>query len=115
MFAAALAVGLLLSVVALVMSLVALSAARARRPGEADERVAALEERVRGLVYRVWKLEGGPGADTPLASPPAPDVTPVFEAAPAPPSPGPSLVELAPPLEAPAPDAPAWGAPNPAP
>ena len=33
-----------------------------RRPAPTDERVAALEERVRGLVYRVWKLEGGPGA-----------------------------------------------------
>ncbi|HMH75791.1 MAG TPA: DUF2339 domain-containing protein, partial [Candidatus Udaeobacter sp.] len=115
MFAAGIAVALILSVVALVVALVARSAVRARRPGDADERVAALEERVRGLVYRVWKLEGGPGAGTPLESPPAPDVTPVFEAAPAPPSPGPSPVELAPPLEAPAPDAPAWGAPNPAP
>jgi uncharacterized membrane protein len=115
MLAAGIALALILSVVALVMALVARSAARARRPGDADERVAALEERVRGLVYRVWKLEGGPGADTPLESPPAPDVTPVVEAAPAPPSPGPSPVELAPPLEAPAPDAPAWGAPSPAP
>jgi uncharacterized membrane protein len=115
MLAAGIALALILSVVALVMALVARSAARARRPGEADERVAALEERVRGLVYRVWKLEGGPGADTPLESPPAPDVTPVVEAAPAPPSPGASPVELAPPLEAPAPDAPAWGAPSPAP
>ena len=82
MFAAGIAVGLILSVVAIVMALVALSAARARRPADADERVAALEERVRGLVYRVWKLEGGPGAGTPRESPAAPDVTPVVEAAP---------------------------------
>jgi MFS superfamily sulfate permease-like transporter len=64
MFAVGIAVGLLLSVLAIVMALVALSAARARRPGDADERVAALEERVRGLVYRVWKLEGGPDSYT---------------------------------------------------
>jgi uncharacterized membrane protein len=115
MLAAGIAVALILSVVTLVMALVARSAARARPPGDADERVAALEERVRGLVYRVWKLEGGPGARTSLESPPAPDLTPGVEAAPAPPSPGPSPVELAPPLEASAPDAPAWGAPSPAP
>jgi len=114
MLAAGIAVALILSLVTLVMALVARSAAHARSPGDADERVAALEERVRGLVYRVWKLEGGAGADTPLESPPAPDATPVVEAAPAPPSPGPSSVELAQPLEAPAPDAPAWGAPSPA-
>ncbi|MFI5328895.1 MAG: DUF2339 domain-containing protein, partial [Candidatus Rokuibacteriota bacterium] len=91
------------------MALVALSAARARRPADADERVAALEERVRGLVYRVWKLEGGPGAGTPRESPAAPDITPPVEPVPAPP-PGPAPVELAqgsvldtPPLEAPSP------------
>lgn len=105
MFAAGIAVGLILSVVAIVMALVALSAARARRPAADDERVAALEERVRGLVYRVWKLEGGPGAGTPRESPAAPHVTPVVEAAPAPAPPGPPPVELAPPLEAPGPPA----------
>jgi uncharacterized membrane protein len=103
MFAAGIAVGLILSVVAIVMGLVALSAARARRPADTDERVAALEERVRGLVYRVWKLEGGPGAGTPLESPAAPDVTPVVEPAPVPLPPGPPPVELVPPLEAPRP------------
>jgi uncharacterized membrane protein len=109
MFAAGIAVGLILSVVAIVMALVALSAARARRPADADERVAALEERVRGLVYRVWKLEGGPGAGAPRESPAAPDVTPIVEAAPAPPPPGPPPVELAPPLEAPGLPAPPRG------
>ena len=109
MFAAGIAVGLILSVVAIVMALVALSAARVRRPAGADERVAALEERVRGLVYRVWKLEGGPGAGTPLESPAAPDVTPVAETAPAPPPPGPPAVDLAPPGEAPGPSAPHRG------
>ena len=109
MFAVGIAVGLLLSVLAIVMALVALSAARARRPGDADERVAALEERVRGLVYRVWKLEGGPGAGTPLESPlPPPDGAPLAEAVPAPPPLGPTPVELAPPPEAP-------GSPPPAP
>jgi uncharacterized membrane protein len=103
MFAAGIAVGLMLSVVALVMALVALRGARARRPADGDERVAALEERVRGLVYRVWKLEGGPGAATPLESPAAPDDTPVVETAPAPPPPGPPPVERAPPPEAPSP------------
>ncbi|MGH7384199.1 MAG: hypothetical protein ACREKG_03385, partial [Candidatus Rokuibacteriota bacterium] len=62
MFAAGIALGLLLSVIAVVVSLVALGAARARRPGDAEERAAALEDRVRGLAYRVWKLEGAPGA-----------------------------------------------------
>ncbi len=109
MFAAGIAVGLILSVVAIVMALVALGAARSRRPAAADARVTALEERVRGLVYRVWKLEGGPGAGTPRESPAAPDATPVAEAAPAPPPPGPPPVELAPPLEAPGPPAPHRG------
>jgi uncharacterized membrane protein len=103
MFAAGIAVGLILSVVAIVMALVALGAARSRRPAAADARVTALEERVRGLVYRVWKLEGGPGAATPLESPAAPDDTPVVETAPAPPPPGPPPVERAPPPEAPSP------------
>lgn len=104
MLAMGIAVGVLLSVVAIVMALVALSAARARRPGDADERVAALEERVRGLAYRVWKLEGGPGARAPLESPPAPDVAPLVEAAPPLESPP---VEPASPLGPPGPRRPA--------
>jgi len=110
MLAAGIAVGLILSVVAIVMALVALSAARARRSADSEELVAALEERVRGLVYRVWQLEGGPHAETPRESPPAADPAAYVEIAPAPPP-----VELAPPLEAPAPDAPVWGAPGPVP
>jgi uncharacterized membrane protein len=102
MFAVGIAVGVLLSVVAIVMALVALSAARARRPGDADERVAALEERVRGLVYRVWKLEGGPGGGVPLESPlPPREGAPLAEAVPAPPPLGPPPVALAPPSETP--------------
>jgi uncharacterized membrane protein len=91
MLAVGLAVGALLSVVAIVVAVVALSAVRARRPADVDERVAALEERVRGLVYRVWKLEGGPGAAAPVESPPAPDIAPLaappLEAPPAAPAP----------------------------
>ena len=120
MFAAGLVVGLSLSVLALVMAFVALNVARARRPADADERVAALEERVRGLVYRVWKLEGGPGADTPRESPAAPDVAPSGEPTPAPPPPGPSPVEIAPlsagsVLDAPPLDVPPLDSPIPAP
>ncbi|HSE02774.1 MAG TPA: DUF2339 domain-containing protein [Methylomirabilota bacterium] len=77
MLAAGLAVALLLSVAALVLALVALGAARARRPGGSDGRVAALEEQVRGLLFRVWTLESGA---TPSGGPP------VEAAAPAPPS-----------------------------
>ena len=120
MFAAGLVVGLSLSVLALVMAFVALSVARARRPADGDERVAALEERVRGLVYRVWKLEGGPSAATPRESPAAPDVAPSVEPTPAPPPPGPSPVELAPlsagsVLDAPPLDVPPVDSPTPAP
>ena len=82
--------------------------------------MAALEERVRGLVYRVWKLEGGPSAATPRESPAAPDVAPSVEPTPAPPPPGPSPVELAPlsagsVLDAPPLDVPPVDSPTPAP
>jgi uncharacterized membrane protein len=85
-----------LSVVAIVMAFVAMSAVRARRGADADERVAALDDRVRGLAYRVWKLEGGRGLGAPLESPSMPDAAPVVETAPAPPPPGPPPVDLAP-------------------
>jgi uncharacterized membrane protein len=101
MLAVGIAVGLMLSVAAIVLALVALSAARARGPRDADERVAALEERVRGLVYRVWKLEGGRSAGGPLESPPVPDVAPL----PAPPLEAPASPP-APPLEPPVPTPP---------
>ena len=112
MFAAGIAVGLILSVIAIVMALVALSAARARRPAAADERVAALEERVRGLVYRVWKLEGGPGAGTPRESPAAPDIAPGVEFAP---PPWPAPAEIVPLAEGSAFEAAPLEAPSPAP
>lgn len=115
MLAAGIAVGLVLSVVAIVMALVALSAARARRTADGDEHVAALEERVRGLVYRVWKLEGGPGVGTPLESPVAPDVTPGVEPLPAPPPSGPAPVALAPLAEGAILDTPPLEVPSPPP
>ncbi len=74
MLAVGFVLGLLLSMVALVLSLLAILAARARvgSRGGGDERVAALEEQVRGLLYRVWTLEGAAGAapvdDAPEAS-----------------------------------------------
>ncbi len=96
-------VAVLLSVGAIVVALVALSAARAHRRRDTDERVAALEDHVRGLAYRVWRLEGGPGAGLPRASPlPPPEPAPVAETVPVPPPLGPPPVELAPPEEAPA-------------
>jgi uncharacterized membrane protein len=101
MFAAGFAVALLLSVAALVLALIALGAARARRPGESDERVAALEEQVRGLLYRVWKLESGAAAGLPTGEP-----APAAPTAPPPPI-GPPPVELAPPAEPPGPPPPA--------
>ncbi|MGH7402643.1 MAG: DUF2339 domain-containing protein, partial [Candidatus Rokuibacteriota bacterium] len=101
MFAAGLVVGLILSVVAIVISLVALAAARSRRPRDADERMASLEDHVRGLAYRVWKLEGGPGARISVASPP-PLTPPVAETAPAAPPVTPPAVERVPPIVPPA-------------
>ena len=101
MFAAGFAVVLVLSVAALVLSLVALGAARARRPGREDGRVAALEEQVRALLYRVWMLEGGgvtgpraeaaplPEAAREIAGPPEVPQPAPAEPAPSPEPPGP--------------------------
>jgi len=109
MFAAGLAVALLLSVAALVLAVVALGAARARRPGEPDGRVATLDEQVRGLLYRVWRLEGGTVASAPLAAP----VEPLTEAPPAPPPTEPTPLELTRPVEPPpAPGSPAGPGPS---
>jgi uncharacterized membrane protein len=108
MLASGIVVALLLSVLALVLALVSFGAARARRPGEPDGRVAVLEEQVRGLLYRVWQLEGGAVASPPAGGPaiPAPPepAAPVFaETAPPPPRPGPPPAPLAPPVEPPVP------------
>ncbi len=83
-------VGMVAALVAFVIAVWARSRARgghASRPS--DERVAALEEQVRGLLYRVWMLEQLAGradvaarAPAPVAPPAAPAAAP---AAPAPP------------------------------
>ncbi|HSB42709.1 MAG TPA: hypothetical protein VLK28_12815, partial [Methylomirabilota bacterium] len=82
MLAAGIVVALLLSVLAVVLALLSFGVARARRPGEPDGRVAVLEEQVRGLLYRVWQLEGGAVSPPPAGGPavPAPPeaVAPVF-------------------------------------
>src|SRR6266508_1342660 len=80
--------GVLLPLVAIVVAVLAFSAVR-RRPSPAggDERIAALEEQVRGLLYRVWTLEQSAAVappDQPRAA--APDRPPA-----APPPPPPSL------------------------
>lgn len=103
MFAISFALGLLLSAPALVLSVIAVLAVRARRsPVLVEARVAALEEQVRGLLYRVWTLEraGAPGdasapaggadpavpatsaVDRPSEPPPAPLVTPAVPTGP---------------------------------
>src|SRR5262245_1584587 len=59
-----------LPVAAIVVAIAAYRAARRRLPPPAtNERIAMLEEQVRGLLYRVWTLERG-------AAPPAPAVSP---------------------------------------
>ena len=76
MLAAAFTLGLVLSMAALVLSLIAVLAARARRwPENAEARLAALEEQVRGLSAR--------------AAAPPPSVHAVPAVAPAPPEPAP--------------------------
>ena len=83
----------LLSVAALVLSLVALGAARSRRLAASEGRVAALEAEVRGLLYRVWKLESG-GAVAPAAGAAREEISgvaAVIEPAPAPPGEAPPV------------------------
>jgi uncharacterized membrane protein len=101
MLVAGIVVALLLSVAALVLALVTLGAARARRPGEPDGRVAALEEQVRGLLYRVWQLEGGAVAAPPPAGGPTEPAPAIAETAPPPSLPGPPPAPLAPPAPPP--------------
>src|SRR6266545_3016982 len=82
---------LLLPVVAIAISLWAASQVRARREASSpDERITALEEQVRGLLYRVWTLEKDAHAGAPSAPEPAPAASPspVLQA-PAPPAPEP--------------------------
>src|SRR5262245_34658447 len=65
--------GVFLPLIAIVVAILAYNIAR-RRPSvtPSEERIAMLEEQVRGLLYRVWTLERG-------AAPAAP-VPPVFQA-----------------------------------
>jgi len=99
-------VAIVVPLVAIVVAALALSAVRRRpSPSGSDERIAALEEQVRGLLYRVWTLEqSAPVAppDQPRAA--APDPPP---AAPPPPSPSlaPEPVAPAEPVEVVAPPA----------
>ncbi|HET8578408.1 MAG TPA: DUF2339 domain-containing protein [Methylomirabilota bacterium] len=81
-------IGVVLPVVAIAISLWAASQIRARQEAVSpNERIAALEEQVRGLLYRVWTLEQGgrpaPAAPPPV-QPPAPAPTPPVEPSPAP-------------------------------
>src|SRR6266404_7910643 len=71
--------GVILPLVAIFIAVLAWSAARRRpAPTGAEERIAALEEQVRGLLYRVWTLEQGAApageAALPAPHPPAPTV-----------------------------------------
>jgi uncharacterized membrane protein len=87
----------LLAVAAIVMAVLALRAARARsHPASTEERLAALEEQVRGLLYRVRTLEQGrqpAGRPVEPVAPPAAPPEPAAAAASAP-GPGAPLPEV---------------------
>src|SRR5512144_1219230 len=75
--------GVVLPLVAIFIAALAWSAARRRSaPTGGEERIAALEEQVRGLLYRVWTLEQGaaPAGDPALLAPRPP--TPTVQASP---------------------------------
>src|SRR5215831_11474334 len=86
--------GVVLPLIAILVAATAWSAMRRRSgPTAAEERIAALEEQVRGLLYRVWTLErGAPAAGEP-----------VMPAAPPPPAPAVPLLPPVLPVEVPAP------------
>src|SRR6266540_2229257 len=88
--------GVLLPLVAIFVAVLAFSAVRRRSaPAASAERIATLEEQVRGLLYRVWTLEQTASAPSRERPPPAaPGLAP---AAPPPPPSSPS--EPAAPLE----------------
>ena len=90
-----LALGLVLSTIALVVAVVALLG-RSRRGEDPDFRIAALEAEVRALVARVQALEVGPGrGPAPVAAPPPAIATaaPPAATAPEPPVPAPSAAK----------------------
>jgi uncharacterized membrane protein len=98
-----LALGLLISMVALVASVVALLGARARpAPERADGRVAALEAELRGLLDRMRVLEGAAARDRAGAgSAASPPLAAAAEAVPGPPDLGPEPVTPPAPLALP--------------
>jgi uncharacterized membrane protein len=104
-------IGVVLPVAAIAISLWAVSQVRARHDAASpDERIAALEEQVRGLLYRVWTLEqGAHPAAAPSAVAGAP---PSIRPSPAPPPPGEPAPE---PVRWPAPQAPVPPPPSPVP
>ncbi len=72
-----------LPLIAIFIAALAWSAVRRRSaPTGAEERIAALEEQVRGLLYRVWTLEKGAA---PAIEPTAPTGAPPVPPVPAPP------------------------------
>src|SRR5262252_5657308 len=86
--------GVVLPLIAILVAATAWSAMRRRSgPTAAEERIAALEEQVRGLLYRVWTLERG----APAAGEPA------MPAAPPPPAPAVPIPTPAPPVKVPLP------------
>jgi uncharacterized membrane protein len=97
--------GLLLPVAAIAISLWAASQIRARREASTpDERIAALEEQVRGLLYRVWTLEKDAQAAAPAVPGPAPPAAPPpVVQRPSPPIPEPAPPDYEPVKPAPAP------------
>src|SRR6266508_3915183 len=110
-------VAIVVPLVAIVVAALALSAVRRRpSPAGSDERIAALEEQVRGLLYRVWTLEQSAAVappDQPRAA--APDRPPAAPPPPPPPSLAPEPVAPAKPVEVVPPPAAAAEEPRPRP
>ena len=64
-------IDVLLPLAAIVIAILAYRAARrGPPPAPTDDRVAMLEEQVRGLLYRVWTLERGAAPPAPGSPPP---------------------------------------------
>jgi uncharacterized membrane protein len=90
--------GVLLPIVAVIVVIATWIALRRKGPVGSEERIAALEEQVRGLLYRVWTLEQvastvppETGASAPPVAPVAPEPPPA-PLVPAPPGPPPDAV-----------------------
>ena len=64
-------IDVLLPLAAIVIAILAYrTARRGQPPAPTDDRVAMLEEQVRGLLYRVWTLERGAAPPAPGSPPP---------------------------------------------